>query len=755
MQLPNLPLTILDTETTGLLPRVNRVIEFASVLARDGEIKDEYEQLIFVDGVIPPHVEVLTRIRTSDLEGKPRMEDLRDEILKHIEEDTIIVGQNITYDIEMLKGEGIDLSDRPWIDTSMIASIVFPEFDSYSLGYMSNVLSLNHEPVHRALGDVHATLELLEKCWERLLELPEDLYAQAQDVMRRAPEGYRRLFEALPAPTAKTSPVWLNMEMKGVLKNGNSIGGITLDKPEESVALLEEPAAPGVLEEVIRTAVTDESTVHWVAVKNLETTAKRLTLPEGVRVLSPPFLLLDPEASKQFVDQESFTEGESTLALKLLWYAPVSQSNLPLHGDEISVWNGKLACTEESAAYTGQFKDLPSVVLLDHRQLLSFVADPKHTAHGALTQDAHIVIDDASMLEDTATKAYEWHCPLPHLRAAAEGNAILTKLADITELWAERTRNSQDLRYLAISDLQNPDVHGMLDLLEEALQDTNLPRLALRYLSHLKQILNLENLKDRIAYIELRFNGDLHIHSAPDQIGTFLREHLYNVYPTTLIIPPDSAETLREILPSGTETAVQPALKAHTPFQLSYPENLKLDDLISDPPQGKTIILMGSKRSIDDVYIRYAEDLEKRGITLICQGLSGGAGRMRANFIASESPVLWFLTPWSFEGVTLPAGTADQMALMSLPFDHPSHAILSRRAEHYQNAFMQYSLARLQHRLFRLLRSFSGYCKKGAEVLMLDDRLHSKRYGKDILSFLRNFEEEDDSLNENPQEALF
>ena len=194
---------------------------------------------------------------------------------------------------------------------------------------------------------------------------------------------------------------------------------------------------------------------------------------------------------------------------------------------------------------------------------------------------------------------------------------------------------------------------------------------------------------------------------------------------------------------------MQPAPQANIPFRLSYPEKMSVEDFVTDPPEGKTIFLANSKRSIDDVYIKYAEILEKRGVTLICQGLSGGAGRMRANFVSSESPVLWFLTPWAFEGVTLPANSADQLVI------HPSHAILSRRAEHYQNAFVQYSLARLQHRLFRLLRSFSGYCKQGAEVLMLDDRLHSKSYGKDILSYLRQFEIEDANKDKGPQERLF
>ena len=740
MQFPNLPLVILDTETTGLLPRVNKIIEFASVRMEDGKAVDEYEQLISIEGDIPPQVEVLTRIATADLEGKPRFEDVQEDILKHIEKDDIIVGQNITYDLEMLKGEGLDLSKRHWIDTSMLASLVFPEFESYSLAYMSIVLDLNHEPVHRALGDVHATQELLSKCWERLLELPPDLQKQAQEIMQRAPEGYRQLFAALPEATKSERPQWMQMPSPQSSEEENGVGNISLKKPDGVVALIEEPPAPGVLDAVIRTAVEDADTVHWVAVKNLEATAERLSLPKGVRVLSPPFLLLDPEMQKELLAQESFTPDEATLALKLLWYAPTVQSELPLHGNEVPVWNGKLACTEESAAYGDQFKDLPSVVLLDHRQILSFVADPKHTGLNALTKDAHIVIDDASMLEDTATKAYGWQCALPYLRAAAEGSDLLTKLADIVGLWAERTRNAQDLRYLTPYDLESPDVRGMREMLEEAMKDEKLPRLAMRQLSHLRQILEPESLKDRISYIELRYNGDLYIHSVPDRIGTFLQQNLYNTYPTTLLIPPGSAENLEEILPKGTDVDLQPPLEASIPFQLSYPEEMRLENLIADPPEGKTIILMSSKRSISDVFTKYDKELEERDITLICQGLSGGAGRMQANFMTSEGTVLWFITPWSFEGTALPPQSVDQFVLLNLPFDHPSHAVLSRRAEHYQNAFTQYSLARLLHRLFRLLRTFSVFCKTGADALMLDDRLFSKSYGKDIREYLGQFE---------------
>ena len=159
MKLPPLPLVVLDTETTGFVPKVHRIIEFASMRAEGGEVTEMYEQLFSIPGEVPPQVQVLTRIKPAELVGKPTFEQCKKDVLAHLPEHCLLVGQNLGYDLSMLRGEGIDLSDRPWVDTSLLASLVFPELRSYSLQYMSTALQLNHEPRHRAMGDVRATLE--------------------------------------------------------------------------------------------------------------------------------------------------------------------------------------------------------------------------------------------------------------------------------------------------------------------------------------------------------------------------------------------------------------------------------------------------------------------------------------------------------------------------------------------------------------------------------------------------------------------
>lgn len=740
MQLPSLSFTVLDTETTGFIPRVNRVIEFASVRVEGGTITDTYEQLFEIPVEIPLPVQVLTRIKQNALKDQPSLESRREEILKHIGSDTIIVGQNVSFDLKMLRGEGIDLTDRPWIDTSMLASLVFPELASYSLGYVSRILGLHHEPVHRALGDVHATLELLSRCWERLISLPPDLHAVALAIMERSAPGYRLLFDVLPPPTAKDVPSWLKPPppLKRERVRAPEFAQAAFEKPKTgTVALVEEPLDPATLEELLHWAVTDPSTVQWIAVKNLDATLKRTTIPEGVRVLHHPSFLLDFEAAKVFAGQEVYTADESTLALKLAWYEPQTFHDLPIHGEERAIWRGKLACTDTSNAYVRQFAELPSVVLLDHRQLLHFLIDPAHAAHGSLRTNAHIIISDASMLEDTASLAYGWSCTLDDLRAASEGDLSLTRFTDLLQLWIEKVRLAQDSHPIGKQDLTMPEVTALKEVIDDLLSERRRTDTVETQLKSLRQILDPTLLPGRIAWIEQRQNGSQFIKSIPERISTILGESLFSPYPTTLLIPPASADHLPEILPQDFAALSLPTPVEDAPPSISVEPSERVESFLETVPQGKTIILVPSRRVIEGFFITHTEKLETKGVTLICQNLSGGQERMQAEFLAAPSPCLWLLTPWTYEGVELPLGSVDHLIIQSLPFDHPSYPVTAKRCEHYRNAFDQYTMPRLRHRLFRLLRTFCRHRTKAGDVRVLDERLETKEYGRGVAAYLR------------------
>ncbi|HVW66498.1 MAG TPA: exonuclease domain-containing protein [Candidatus Peribacteraceae bacterium] len=741
MKFPPLPLTVLDTETTGFVPKVHQVMEFASMQVKDGVIVDTYEQLFSVREDIPPHIQVLTRILPEMISGKSTFEEKREEVSGHIGSDTLLVGQNLAFDIGMLKGEGIDMTDRPWIDTSLLAALVFPEFHSYSLQYMSAKLKLNHAPAHRALGDVRATLELLGAIWERLLELDADQLKFAKNIMSRSSEGYRMLFDALPDGGGKGATWITPLTRKHDEKEAHSL---TLTKPPVgTVQLYEEGLHPGVLQEVINGCSEDASTTHWIAVKNLDHAVRRLNLPANTSVIYPPYQLLNPEAKDNLLTQEHLTADEALLCLKLTWFNPRTREDFAIHGNEKDVWNGKLTCTDTSDAYVSQFNTKAAVYLLDHRQLLSFLADPSHAAHGALKEGAHIIIDDASMLEDTATKAFGHMVSVDSLRAAASGNDALTGLTDLLTIWIEKIRGNEDLHFVTKADEERAETKGLRAQVGDMLASNDLTDKTREQLTELAALLEPVLLKDNIVWTEQRINGSLFLHAAPEYIDILLKTHLYDRYSTTLIVPRGCTETLAEVVPKATKvmSTIDPR-RQPCPVTVTFPEDVRVADWLKNPPTGKTIVLASSKRMIEQFYIDHAEALEARGITLICQGLSGGQGRMQAEFTAAEGTAIWIMTPWMYEGTELPEQSADRLIIESMPFDFPGHPVFGRRKDHHRNGFEDYALPRLECRMFRLLRTFCKQRKDGGEVMILDPRLRQKAYGRRMQQYLSQFVED-------------
>ncbi|TSC58063.1 MAG: ATP-dependent DNA helicase DinG, partial [Candidatus Peregrinibacteria bacterium Greene0416_62] len=367
-----------------------------------------------------------------------------------------------------------------------------------------------------------------------------------------------------------------------------------------------------------------------------------------------------------------------------------------------------------------------------------------HEAHGAMQPGMRMVIDDASMLEDTATKAYGWSVSLDGLRAAAEGHRDLVSFTDILQIWIEKIRSFQDLRYIVKADLEAKEAKALRERIP-LLRSTETPILLDRILEHVDCILNPENLQGRITWIEQRQNGSQFLESVPERVGAMLQTSLYKTYATTLLLPASPEEEFREILPPGTTAVRAPTLHEKKVLPMTFPESVSLETIMKNPPPGKTVVLVGSRKTIEDAFVRHTEALEEKGVTLICQSLSGGQERMQAEFTAAVAPTLWLLTPWTYEGVELSPGTVDNLIIFSLPFDHPNHAVLSRRALHYRDAFGEYSLPRLKARMFRILRTFARHATENAEVQVCDDRLRTKKYGKEVRSYLEQYAESTDN----------
>ncbi|MBS1683342.1 MAG: hypothetical protein JSS76_01215 [Bacteroidetes bacterium] len=154
---------VIDVETTGGSPSVDRIIEIA-VIVFDGEnILEQYSSLVNPHRNIDKYVTQLTGITDKMVRHAPSFEEIQEKILE-ITREKIFVAHNVKFDYGMVRSEykrlGIDFV-RKQVDTVNLARKVLPGFTSYSLGSLCESLGITIENRHRALGDVEATVKLL------------------------------------------------------------------------------------------------------------------------------------------------------------------------------------------------------------------------------------------------------------------------------------------------------------------------------------------------------------------------------------------------------------------------------------------------------------------------------------------------------------------------------------------------------------------------------------------------------------------
>lgn len=162
---------VLDTETTGLSPQENRIIEFAAHRVVRGEIVESMSILINPGMPIPGRITKITGIRTGDVENEPLFDEVAPDVYAFIGHDAV-VGHNVRFDISFLAAEfqrvGVDFSCE-YVDTVSLARKAFPGLENYKLNTLIQEFDLmDHEQDHRALSDVDATLKLFYMCQEKL-----------------------------------------------------------------------------------------------------------------------------------------------------------------------------------------------------------------------------------------------------------------------------------------------------------------------------------------------------------------------------------------------------------------------------------------------------------------------------------------------------------------------------------------------------------------------------------------------------------
>ena len=171
-RLRDVPLVVLDTETTGLYPGLgHRVVEVGAIRFENWESVATMSQLVQPDWPMHPAASKVVGLTDEDLVGKPRFPAITDELLALID-GAIIVAHSAAFDSEYLglelwlagraRGAREPVLPNPWLCTLQLARNQF-YFGRNSLSHIANKLRIPVGRAHRALNDVYMTAEILKR----------------------------------------------------------------------------------------------------------------------------------------------------------------------------------------------------------------------------------------------------------------------------------------------------------------------------------------------------------------------------------------------------------------------------------------------------------------------------------------------------------------------------------------------------------------------------------------------------------------
>ena len=200
-------LIIFDTETTGLNPREDDIIQIAAIQVRQGKVVGRpFNIILETDKEIPALVggkpnPMLEVYRNS--KRHTRAEGLR--LFMNYCKGKVLVGHNVEYDYRILKYNL--MRDFPevvletlcprYYDTLKYIRLVRPRLRHYKLGHLLEILHLEGQNSHQADDDIMATKSLLDFCHivaQQLLETQRAFLDEHCKMADRFRERYADLY---------------------------------------------------------------------------------------------------------------------------------------------------------------------------------------------------------------------------------------------------------------------------------------------------------------------------------------------------------------------------------------------------------------------------------------------------------------------------------------------------------------------------------------------------------------------------------
>jgi DNA polymerase-3 subunit alpha (Gram-positive type) len=155
---------VLDFETTGGSPAVNKIIEIGAVKVIDGKAVDKFSTLVNPKQYIPYYISSKVHITNAMVSGAPTIDSVLPQLVNFIGSDTIIA-HNARFDIGFLERNLLENNismQNNVIDTLKMSRKYNSECERHNLAYLTNFFGIELKNAHRAYFDAYATHKLYE-----------------------------------------------------------------------------------------------------------------------------------------------------------------------------------------------------------------------------------------------------------------------------------------------------------------------------------------------------------------------------------------------------------------------------------------------------------------------------------------------------------------------------------------------------------------------------------------------------------------
>lgn len=189
-RLEDLTYVVFDTETTGLTPSADEIVQIAAVRVVNGRRvrREVFDTLVDPRRPIPPGSTEVHGITDEMVIGAPTMAEAGKRF-HEFARGAVLVAHNAPFDMEFLrrheKAIGVSF-DHPILDTVLLSAVVYGQLEQHSLDALTARLGITipEEARHTAIGDTVATadafLKLVPMLKSRGLETFGDVLAEVR-----------------------------------------------------------------------------------------------------------------------------------------------------------------------------------------------------------------------------------------------------------------------------------------------------------------------------------------------------------------------------------------------------------------------------------------------------------------------------------------------------------------------------------------------------------------------------------------------